>query len=198
LTNGLSSQTKVNTLWGLLILSGFGIGGIVVPASVITTIICPDDLIATVSALTLAIRVIGGSIGYCAYYNVFLSKFVPAAIKYIGGTMVSMNITDPALIEEAIALTGASLIDELRAIPGIGNNDTAWNMVVLAGQLAYADAYRWVYLASIAAGCVSIIAACFLGNIDPYMDGKSNGPLPVEWLNGMLMSYLDHVAVVMR
>lgn len=29
------------------------------------TIICPDDLIATVAALTLAIRVIGGSVGYC-------------------------------------------------------------------------------------------------------------------------------------
>jgi len=60
--------------------------GIVVPASIIckflilkeesfptntfltasiATIICPDDLIATVAALTLAIRVIGGSIGYC-------------------------------------------------------------------------------------------------------------------------------------
>lgn len=36
------------------------------------TIICPDDLIATVAALTLAIRVIGGSIGYCVYYNVFI------------------------------------------------------------------------------------------------------------------------------
>lgn len=60
--------------------------GIVVPASIIcessfmkeqffltepfltitiATIICPDDLIATVAALTLAIRVIGGSVGYC-------------------------------------------------------------------------------------------------------------------------------------
>lgn len=29
-------------LWGLLILAGLGIGGIVVPASIITTIICPD------------------------------------------------------------------------------------------------------------------------------------------------------------
>jgi hypothetical protein len=38
------------------------------------TIICPDDLIATVAALTLAIRVIGGSIGYCVYYNVFIGK----------------------------------------------------------------------------------------------------------------------------
>ena len=29
-------------LWGLLILAALGIGGIVVPASIITTIICPD------------------------------------------------------------------------------------------------------------------------------------------------------------
>ncbi|KAK0967574.1 hypothetical protein LTR54_018266, partial [Friedmanniomyces endolithicus] len=60
-------------LWGLLVVAGVGIGGIVVPASIITTIICPDDLIATIAALTLAIRVIGGSIGYCVYYNVFVS-----------------------------------------------------------------------------------------------------------------------------
>lgn len=75
-------------LWGLLVLAGLGIGGIVVPASIISelymplpdgfvlteaaTIICPDDLIATIAALTLAIRVIGGSIGYCVYYNVFV------------------------------------------------------------------------------------------------------------------------------
>ena len=36
-----------------------------IPDHLIATIICPDDLIATVAALTLAIRVIGGSIGYC-------------------------------------------------------------------------------------------------------------------------------------
>ena len=54
-------------LWGILVLAGLGIGGIVVPASIITMIICPDDLIATIAALTLSIRVIGGSIGYCIY-----------------------------------------------------------------------------------------------------------------------------------
>lgn len=58
---------NLHQLWGILVVAGLGIGGIVVPASIITTIICPDDLIATVAALTLAIRVIGGSIGYCVY-----------------------------------------------------------------------------------------------------------------------------------
>ena len=159
----------MDKLWGLLILGGLGIGGIVVPASVITTIICPDDLIATVSALTLSIRVIGGSVGYCAYYNVFISKFVPNAVKYIGGTMVAFGITNKTLIGEAIALTGSSLIDELRIIPGLAN-DTVYDAVVAAGQLAFAESYKYVYLGSIAAGGISIIAACFLGDINKYMD----------------------------
>lgn len=29
-------------LWGILVVAGLGVGGIVVPASIITTIICPD------------------------------------------------------------------------------------------------------------------------------------------------------------
>jgi MFS family permease len=61
---------NLNVLWIILIIGGFGIGGIVVPASIITTIICPDDLIATIAALTLSIRVIGGAVGYAVYYNV--------------------------------------------------------------------------------------------------------------------------------
>jgi hypothetical protein len=31
-------------LWGILIVASLGIGGIVVPASVMTTIVCPDDV----------------------------------------------------------------------------------------------------------------------------------------------------------
>jgi hypothetical protein len=225
-TGALACATRYNmdTLWGLLILGGLGIGGIVVPASIITTIICPDDLIATVSALTLSIRVLGGSVGYCAYYNVFVSKFVQNSItyvklmgkmahskhvaatccltcteltvllcpslsktsadpsthlfRYIGGAMYSIGITDEATIGEVIELTGVSLIDQIAEIPGIKGNQTAYDIVVLAGQIAYAKSYVWVYYASIAAGVVSIIAACFLGDINKYMD--------------------DHVAVVMR
>ena len=164
--------------WGLLIIAGLGIGGIVVPASIMTTIICPDDLIATVAALTLAVRVIGGSIGYTVYYNVFINKFVPNALYYIGGTMeLKLNITNPEAIKTAITLTGASLLEELKMIPGIQGNELAYEAVVQAGQIAYAESYRYVYLVSIAFGVISIVASVFLGNINEYMD--------------------DHVAVVM-
>ncbi|RDW72620.1 putative MFS drug efflux pump [Aspergillus mulundensis] len=170
---------NMDQLWGILVVAGLGIGGIVVPASIITTIICPDDLIATISALTLSIRVVGGSIGYTIYYNVFVNKFVPNATHYIGGVMATqLNITDVALITEAIELTSASLLEGLHEIPGIAGNPAAYDAVVRAGQIAYAESYKWVYYASIGFGGVSILAACFLGSIKQYMD--------------------DHVAVVMH
>ncbi|KAI9873295.1 MAG: hypothetical protein M1823_007954, partial [Watsoniomyces obsoletus] len=81
---------------------------------------------------------------------------------------LELNITNETYIEQAIGYTGLSLIELLRTIPGIAGNDTAYEMVVRAGQVAYAESYKYVYLASIAAGCVSIIAACFLGNINKY------------------------------
>lgn len=127
---------------GLLVLAGLGIGGIVVPASIITTIICPDDLIATVAALTLAVRVIGGSVGYTIYYNVFINKFIPNAETYIGGAMIlELNITSVAEITEVITLTGASLLEEIKMLPGIATNPNpmAWEIIVKAGQTAYAE-----------------------------------------------------------
>ena len=92
--------------------------------------------------------------------------------------VLELGIKNKTYIGEAIALTGASLLEELKLIPGIGQNETAYAIVVAAGQIAYAESYKYVYLASIAFGAVSIVAACFLGDISQYMD--------------------DHVAVVMH
>jgi hypothetical protein len=79
--------------------------------------------------------------------------------------VAKLGITDPALIKEAIELTG------ITDVPG------GYEMVVVAGQMAYAEAYKYVYYVSIGFGGISIIAACFLGDISKYMD--------------------DHIAVVM-
>lgn len=79
-----------------------------------------------------------------------------------------LNITSPAVIKAAIELTGASLLPELQTLPGIKGVPGAYEMVVIAGRMAYAEAYKYVYYASIAFGAVSIIAACFLGDINKY------------------------------
>lgn len=111
--------------------------------------------------------------------TVHVAKFVPAATYYVGGVMeTKLNITDVKVIGEAIVITGSSLLPALQELPGIKGVPGAYELVVYAGQLAYAEAYKWVYYVSIAFGGVSIIAACFLGDISKYMD--------------------DHVAVVMH
>ncbi|THC92114.1 hypothetical protein EYZ11_008409 [Aspergillus tanneri] len=72
----------------------------------------------------------------------------------------------------AIELTGASLLDKLRRLPGISDNDAAYNAVVAVGQIAYAESSKWVYYASIGFGGVSILAAYFLGNIKDRMNDQ--------------------------
>ncbi|KAH6679752.1 MFS multidrug transporter-like protein [Halenospora varia] len=174
----VARRDNINTVYGILVVAGLGIGGIVVPASIITTIICPDDLIATIAALTLAIRVVGGAIGYTTYYNVFLNKFKPILAKNILTACVKNHILIPNTIKAAAELTGASLLDEILMLPGVDGNRTIWNAIVLAGQNAYAEAYPYVYYVSIAFGAVSVVASLFLGDISQYMD--------------------DHVAVVIH
>jgi len=89
-----------------------------------------------------------------------------------------LGITNLTYITMAIEYTGASLLPLLNTIPGIAGNQTAYDLVVLVGQEAYAASYKYVYYTSIAFGSVSILAACFLGDIGQYMD--------------------DHVAVVIH
>ncbi|KIX02552.1 uncharacterized protein Z518_08493 [Rhinocladiella mackenziei CBS 650.93] len=169
---------NLHQVYGILVVAGLGIGGIVVPASIITTIICPDDIIATVTALTLSIRVIGGCVGYTTYYNVFANKFKTKVLEQVGGVMVGqLGFTNPYYVMDAIDATATSLLENLREIPGITGNETAYQIVVTAGQIAYSESYKWVFLVSIAFGGAAILCSLFLGNIDKYMD--------------------DHVAVVM-
>jgi hypothetical protein len=69
------------------------------------------------------------------------------------------------------------LLDQIKQIPGIAGNEVLYDSVIKAGQIAFAEAYKYVYFASIAFGSISILASLFLGDISKYMD--------------------DHVAVVM-
>ncbi|KAI9890698.1 MAG: hypothetical protein M1814_003767 [Vezdaea aestivalis] len=161
---------NIITVYGLLVLAGLGIGGIVVPASIITTIVCPDDLIATVTAISICVRVLGGCIGYSVYYNVFANQFIRKAKFYIGGQLIKFGIFDYKVTTEIIELTAASLVEEIALVPGIRGNQTRYELVIKAGQLAYAESYRYVYLVSIAFGTASIVASCFLGDIEKYMD----------------------------
>lgn len=173
---GAMAALRIDNLWlvyVVLTIAGIGIGGIVVPASIITTIICPDDIIATVTALTLAVRVLGGALAYAIYYNVFLGRFLYYAEKryLVPIAYASLKITNVKILGAIVQLTGAGLLEELKTLPGV-DTEAKYQLLVHFGQLSYAAAYPMVYYVSLAFGGVAIICSCFLGDISKYMDAE--------------------------
>lgn len=163
---------NLETVYAVLTLACIGVGGVIVPCSVIVSIICPDDLIATVTALTLSVRVLGGAIGFSIYYNVFYDHFVPLATEYVGfrACVYQLIILNRTLVEQLVTLAGNGEFRELRELTNtFENTPNAYEVIIGATQVAFAKAYKWVYYISIAFGGISFIAACFLGDIKKYM-----------------------------
>ena len=164
---------NLNTVYAVLTLGCIGTGGVVVPCSIITTIICPDDLIATITALTLSIRVLGGAIGFTIYYNVFYHKFTGYAYQIVGidAIVKQLLIFNKTLVTELALLAGNAQFAELRALcDSFQHTPNCYPIVIQATQVAFSRAYRYVYFVSIAFGGITFICACFLGNIRKYMD----------------------------
>jgi hypothetical protein len=69
--------------------------------------------------------------------------------------MAKAGVLDPTnpdltLVTEVIGLTGSSLISKIAELPAIkAAGPQAYDAIVLAGQIAYADAYKYVYYVSI-------------------------------------------------
>lgn len=173
----LGEVDNLNLMYGLVTIASIGVGGVIVPCTVITTIICPDDLVATITALTLSIRVLGGAVGFTVYYNVFYRRLVPAVTNIVGGRaiIVQMGIADFNLATEMATLSANAQFRQLREVIAslpdtIASKPYAFDIIVEATQYAFAVAYKWPYYISIAFGLISFICSCFLGDIRGFMD----------------------------
>lgn len=78
--NGAMASAKVDDplIFLPVCLACLGVGAVIIPNQIIASIVCPDDLIATVTALTISVRVIGGAIAYSIYYNILRKNFTRA------------------------------------------------------------------------------------------------------------------------
>ena len=151
---------------GMSFLGGLGVGGIIVPAAVILTIICPDEVIATVTAITLSIRLIGGSIGYAIYFNVFQNKLTAVVPTTVGIAVLKAGLP-PA---ELTAFITALVAKNETAIAGLkGITPQVLAAAGTAVNESYTEGFKLIYLVSIAFGGAAIIASVFLGDIRKYM-----------------------------
>ena len=105
----VAGKDNLNTIYALVLIAGLGVGGVIIPCSIIAQLVCPDDLIGIIIAITLAVRYVGGAIGFSVYDNVLYYKFVAASIEIvtvdtiIGGGLI--NYTGPANLPLVTELT---------------------------------------------------------------------------------------------
>ena len=152
------------------ILAGFGVGGVLVPAATVAITVCPDELIATCVALSLSIRVIGGSIGYAIYYNIFINKVTPKLPAYVGLFAVEAGLPLTSVKEFVTLFLTAPTELATTKIPGL--TPAVVQAAVVGSRWAYAESLKYVWYTSIAFGGLSIVACVLLGNISKYMTNR--------------------------
>lgn len=180
-TMSIANPDNLNTIYAIVLFAALGVGGVIIPSSIIAQIVCPPDLIGTITAITLAIRYIGGAIAFTAYYNAVDHKYNTYSRQIvIIDTIYGQGIVDASSgnegAEAAVTLFTLAAIfnfnglaEYIASSPLVVRKDIAFTEIVRASQVAYAMAYRWVYYISIAFGSVTCILALFLGNIKKFM-----------------------------
>ncbi|KAI9686287.1 MAG: hypothetical protein M1822_003943 [Bathelium mastoideum] len=170
--NGSMAAANLNNLPGVYAAVTFaclGVGAVIVPNQIIATIICPDDLIATITALTISVRIVGGIIGYAAYYHLLRTGFLKAIFVYLAPVVIGSGVLDPIEFGQIAMNLSGNLRATIPHFPAIDTPDKV-AAVIHAGRQCFAAAYSQVYYVSIAFGGAAIIAACFLPDITKLMD----------------------------
>ena len=148
---------------GLSFLGGIGTGGIIQPAVTILTIISPDEVIATITALTISVRLVGASVGYSVYFNTLQKTLSTSIPEKVGAAVVQAGLP----VDQVAPFMGAFLGGNTTALGSYALN------VIGAAQEAvtesYVEGFRLVYLVSISFGVCAVIACLFLGDIKKYM-----------------------------
>jgi hypothetical protein len=167
----------IRTAWPPLALALIGVGGVLVPNQVVITIITPDDLIGTVTAVTVGLRAQSQLIGLALFYNRFVNELQNNVINYVVPAMFSVGIDDPTEITTIVSsLTAVPFYQLAAGIPQL-QNPANYELVKEATIQGFSQSFLLPYYITIAFGVPACIAAAFMGDISKYMD--------------------DHVAVVL-
>ncbi|EXJ70682.1 uncharacterized protein A1O5_05672 [Cladophialophora psammophila CBS 110553] len=153
---------------GIGSMAALGVGMVTSPASTIAITVSPDSTIATCVALILCIRATGGSIGYAIYYNVFVEKLTPALPKYVAEYAVKAGL--PVAEAEPFTALFLTAPQNITQVPGV--NATIVEAATVGSRWAYAYALKYVWYISLVFGICSIVACCFVNNMQKYMTNR--------------------------
>jgi len=183
----IATPDNLNVVYAVISLASIGVGGVIIPSSIIAQIACPDEQIATITAITLSIRYLGGAIGFAVYSNLFfrkvtihLTEIVAEKTLAYGAIINPLSADGIAVITLVTNLMGNARFDEVKEIFATNQEvlqRDAFPVVLRASQEAFALAYRWPYWISIAFGGACFILSFFVGNIRGLLTAKVAHPV---------------------
>lgn len=167
----LADPNNVNTIWGPLILSLIAVGGVLVPNQVLITVITPDDLIASITALTVGLRAQCQVIGLAIFYNRLTNQVTKYVYKDAVGPFIAAGFFDPKVITGVVTgLTAHPFSYYAQTLPQLMKNPAAAERLQQAMVKVFITAFEEVWYITIAFGIVACIAAAFMGSVNKYMD----------------------------
>ncbi|KAJ5081095.1 hypothetical protein N7456_013333 [Penicillium angulare] len=160
----------ISTVWAPLVLSLTAVGGVLIPNQLIMTIICPDDLIATGTCLTVCLRSIGQVIGKSVFYTQFVSVLTEKTTNDVVPVAIEAGIFDVSLLETMMpTLLETPWKTWILSVPALNASDKV-NMLHDAVIQAFAHAFARVWYISIAFGVAAVIASIFIEDLTDLMD----------------------------
>jgi len=161
----------IHTAFPSLVLALIGIGGVLVPNQVIITVITPDDLIASVTALTVGLRAQAQVIGLAMFYNKFKTEVTKRATLSIGLAMFKAGIFDVKSITAFVtSLTGIPFHQAALQYSQLMNFPAQYDAVRSAGIECFSQSFNLVYMITIAFGVTACVAAALMGDVSKFMD----------------------------
>lgn len=152
------------------------------PNQVIITIITPDDLLGSVTALTVGLRAQVQAIGLAIFYNQFSNKVTKLATARLTTAFLDSGAAAEFLqaglgIEEIQAI-GATMMNSLTAMPYRQfaamypplSTQGDYNEILPTVVGVFSEAFEHIYYITIAFGVFACIAALCMGNVHKYMD----------------------------
>ncbi|KAI8935345.1 hypothetical protein NX059_007930 [Plenodomus lindquistii] len=151
-------------------LAGFGVGGVLVPAATVAMLVCPDSIITTAAALSLSIRTVGGTIGYSIYYNVFITKLTEKLPVLTAEYAIKAGLP----LSSAESFVGLFLTEpaKLATTPIPGVTPAIIAAATKGTQWAYSESLKYVWLTSIAFGCVAVVCTILLPSTAKYQTNR--------------------------
>ena len=162
-----ASKDNLPVMWVIVCIACLGVGASITPTQIIAGIICPDELLATITAVTITVRILGGCLGYAIYSLIFAAKFAEQATSTIIPTLVKMGMNNTAEIGEIVDVIRGGGFALLSQYPGINTPEA--EILTDIGKGALLKSYPVVYYASIGFGTIAIIASFFLTGIEDQM-----------------------------